>query len=448
MSDKIQLTDVFLKNVKPPERGQTDIWDAQIAGFGVRVSHTGTRTFVMVYRYQGDWRRDTLGKYPDVKLADARGKAEKARGDLRDGIDPRGKRKTARPAPKAQSFVTVVDAFIAGYVARNNRASTAAETERLLRSVFVPVWGRRALGEIKKADILHVIDGIMARGKPSSARHAFAAIRKFFNWCVERGHLDDSPWRTIKPPVKANSRDRVLSDAELALIWRAAEGQGWPFGRIVQLLMLTGQRRGEVVGLRWEELDLDAAVWTIPGSRTKNHKQHLVPLSPSVVAILKALPRIEGSEFAFPARGMPEQAYSGYSKGKRVLDADIDTVRRKEAVAAGRTADDIKHLDWTLHDLRRTAATGMARAGVAPHVVERILNHVSGTFGGVAGVYNRFQYLDEMRAALELWETHIARLADTACASRKLITSLQLQKRGQQVGAHQDAPDDQEQHLD
>ena len=304
MSDKIQLTDVFLKNVKPPERGQTDIWDAKIAGFGVRVSHTGTRTFVMVYRFQGDWRRDTLGQYPDVKLADARGKAEKARGDLRDGIDPRGKRKTSRPAPKAESFVTVVDAFIVGYVARNNRASTAAETERLLRSVFVPVWERRALGEIKKADILHVIDGIMARGKPSSARHAFAAIRKFFNWCVERGHLDDSPCRTIKPPVKANSRDRVLSDAELALIWKAAEGQGWPFGRIVQLLMLTGQRRGEVVGLRWEELDLDAAVWTIPGSRTKNHKQHLVPLSPTVVAILKALPRMEGSEFAFPARGM------------------------------------------------------------------------------------------------------------------------------------------------
>ena len=392
MTDKIQLTDVYIRKMAAPERGQVDIWDAKISGFGIRCSASGTKTFVMVYRYRGDWRRDGLGQYPATSLQEARRKAETARAELSEGKDPRDRRTSSRPAPKADGFGATVEAFITGYVKRHNRASTAEETERLLRSVFVPVWDRYALTDIRKPDVLAVIDSIMERGKPSSARHAFAAIRKFFNWCTERGLLDDSPCRTIKPPVKANSRERVLTDPELSIIWQAAEGQGYPFGRIVQLLMLTAQRRGEVVGMRWEELDLDGGLWTIPSSRTKNHKSHMVPLTAGAVAVLRQVPRSDTSPLVFPARGMPEQAYSGYSKGKRTLDASA------------------KLHDWTLHDLRRTAATGMARAGVPPHVVERILNHVTGTFGGVAGVYNRFQYLDEMRGALEPWARHIGRL--------------------------------------
>jgi integrase len=402
MADKIQLTDVFLRKMKSPERGQTDIWDAKVPGFGVRVSATGTRTFVMVYRFRGDWRRDSLGQYPRLSLQEARAKAERARADLSEGKDPRAGRETARPAPKTESFGAAVDAFIAGYVKRQNRESTAGETERLLRSVFVPVWERRALGDIGKPDVLAVIDGIMDRGKPSAARHAFAAIRKFFNWCTERGLIDDSPCRTIKPPAKARSRERVLNDAELTLIWEAAAAQGIPFGTIVQLLMLTAQRRGEVVGMRWDELELDAGMWTIPGSRTKNHKPHVVPLTPTAVTILRKTPHHVGSPFVFPARGKPDQPYSGYSKGKRTLDAAIGL-----------------H-DWTLHDLRRTAATGMARLGVPPHVVERILNHTAGTFGGVAGVYNRFQYLPEMREALKLWEAQLASIARAADGNERL----------------------------
>lgn len=399
MAEKTQLTDVLLRKMRAPERGQTDIWDAKISGFGIRVSASGTKTFVMVYRFKGKWRRDSLGQYPTISLQEARSKAERARADLSEGKDPRGGRETARPAPKSESFGAAVAAFIAGYVKRHNRASTAGETERLLRAVFVPVWERRALAEIRKPDVLDVIDGIMDRGKPSAARHAFAAIRKFFNWCTERGLLEDSPCRNIKPPVKANSRERVLTDPELSIVWQAAVEQGQPFGTIVQLLMLTAQRRGEVVGMLWAELDLDGGLWTIPGSRTKNHKPHMVPLTETAVAVLKETPRLVDSPFVFPARGMPDQAYSGYSKGKRSLDAAADL-----------------H-DWTLHDLRRTAATGMARAGVAPHVVERILNHVSGTFGGVAGVYNRFQYLPEMRAALMLWEEHLLKTVEAARAA-------------------------------
>ena len=268
----------------------------------------------------------------------------------------------------------------------------------MLNAVFVPVWKDKPVGAITRADVLAVIDHIQAQGKPSAARHAFSGIRKFFNWCVERGLIEQSPCLTLKSPGRQSARERVLSDDELAEVWRGTEEIGWPFGSIVKLLALTAQRRGEVVRMQWAEIDAKAKLWTIPGSRTKNHRTHAVPLTDTALAIIASLPRFAGSPFVFPARGKPDQAYSGYSKGKRELNA-VCTVE-----------------DWTLHDLRRTAATGMARAGVPPHVVEKILNHTTGTFGGVAGVYNRFNYQSEMRSALEAWEQHILALENVELA--------------------------------
>jgi integrase len=392
MRQGAELTDVFLRKMRPPEQAQIDVWDRSIAGFGVRCSRAGTKTFVLVYRVRGKWRRMSLGRYPNLKLADARKRAHAALREVSAGRDPQAAKGTTRTAAPG-SFGATVETFIASYCKHQNRASTAAETERMLRAVFVPVWEKHSLHDIAKTDVLDVLRGIMERGTPSAARHAFATIRKFFNWCVEQELIETSPCLTIKPPAKANSRDRVLIDAELAVIWKASADEGYPFGPILQLLALTAQRRGEVVGMRWDELQLETAepVWMIPANRTKNNRPHVVPLTLTVVAIIKALPRFT-SEFVFPARGKPEQAYSGYSKGKRAVDAAANLY------------------DWTLHDLRRTAATGMARAGVPPHVVERILNHVSGTFKGVAGVYNRFGYLPEMREALLAWEAHIKKM--------------------------------------
>lgn len=393
-----ELTDVFLRKMRPPEQAQIDIWDRSIPGFGVRCSRKGTKTFVLVYRVRGKWRRMSLGRYPTVKLADARKRADAALREISAGRDPQAAKGTTRTAPPG-SFGATVESFIADYCKQQNRASTAAETERVLRSVFMPLWEKHSLHDIAKPDVLDVLRGIMERGTPSAARHAFATIRKFFNWCVEQGLVETSPCLTIKPPAKAGNRDRVLNDAELAVIWRASTEESYPFGPIVQLLALTAQRRGEVVGMRWDELQLEIPepVWTIPASRTKNNRPHVVPLTPMAISIIQTLPRLT-SVFVFPARGKPDQAYSGYSKGKRAVDKAADL-----------------H-DWTLHDLRRTAATGMARARVPPHVVERILNHVSGTFKGVAGVYNRFGYLPEMREALMIWEAYIHHLTSGAGA--------------------------------
>lgn len=388
---KSSFTDMFLRKVAPPSEGRVEYYDGKLAGFGVRISKGGRKTFFVVGRQGKAFRRVSLGHYPEVTLEKARRKAQDTLRALEDGTNIE-----VADAPRVQTsalaFEDAVANFVETYCAHQNRASTAGETERVLRSVFVARWRGRPLAAISKIDVLAVLDEIMAAGTPSAARHAFAAVRKFFNWCVERSMVLQSPCLTLKPPAKAQSRDRVLDDRELAAVLTAAEKQGWPFGPIVQLLALTAQRRGEVVGMQWEEIDLNAKVWKIPGGRTKNHKLHIVPITETVAELLKQLPRIDGSSFVFPARGYTDRPYSGYSKGKRELDA-----------LCGQSG-------WMLHDLRRTVATGMAREGVAPHVVERLLNHVSGTFGGVAGIYNRFGYLDEMCAALELWERRLKQL--------------------------------------
>jgi integrase len=300
------------------------------------------------------------------------------------GIDPANEKKLARDSYQSRLFPTVLDDFIENYAKRKTRSWR--ETDRILHQEFVAVWRKLPITQITRHTMNSVLDAIVKRGTPSAANHAFAAIRRFFNWCVERGHLDHSPCIGMKAPSKVVSRDRVLKDEELAAIWLAAEKMGWPFGSLVQLLILTGQRRNEISGLCWQHLDLDQGLWTQPAEGNKSARVHVVPLSPLASQIIRSLPRVH-DKFVFPARGK-DNPISGFSKWKRKLD-ELSGVR-----------------NWTLHDLRRTAATGMAALSVPPHIVELVLNHQSGTLGGIAGIYNRFQYLEERREALELWSKH------------------------------------------
>ncbi|MGE0023215.1 MAG: tyrosine-type recombinase/integrase [Hyphomicrobium sp.] len=381
------LNDLTIRKLAAPAEGVAQFPDGSIPGFGVRVTSNGVKSFYLAYRHHGKSRRLNLGRYPTTKLQKARAKAFAALSEIEEGRDPSGE------SSKAEDFGSALDAFVGGYCKRYNRPSTAAETERLLRVYFLPIWQRRSIETITKADVAAALEPVMKRGSQMAARHAFAAVRKMFNWMVEQGAIETSPCVGMKAPAKAGSRDRVLSDGELKAIWNNATTIGYPFGPIVQILMLTAQRRGEVAAMMWADVDTEKGIWTIPGDRTKNGKTHAVPLCPSVLTVLAEV-TCTSSPFVFPARGKPEQPYSGYSKGKRELDAAADL-----------------H-DWTLHDIRRTAATGMARLGIAPHVVERVLNHVSGTFAGVAGIYNRFRYEDEMRGALLAWERQVMAIVD------------------------------------
>jgi integrase len=210
-------------------------------------------------------------------------------------------------------------------------------------------------------------------------------------------------WRPGPPPA----RERVLTPAELRAFWAATDRVGEPFGAALKLLLLTGARRDEVAGMRKQELSEDGATWTLPGERTKNHRAHVVPLPPLAQRILADVPHIEGP-FVFTTTG--KKPISGFSRMKARLDGLMLAAAQEQAKAAGRVPDAVSIPPWRVHDLRRSAATGMAELGIAPHIVEACLNHVSGARAGVAGVYNRATYAAEKETALMRWAAHVEAL--------------------------------------
>lgn len=385
------LTDLLIKNRKPGA-AREEVPDGKVSGLYLVVQTTGAKSWAVRYRFGGAPKKLTVGPYPAIDLATARKKAQEALGEVARGIDPAAQKQAvkvaARQAKRAQ--LDLVEKVVADFVERYAKPKTRdwRETQRLLHKDIVPEWQGRRLSEIGRADVHALLDKIVDRGAPVGANRTFAQLRKMCRWAVERGLIERSPCEGLSAPSVEKSRERVLSGAELGVVWRAAEGLGFPFGPIVRLLILTGQRRDEVAGLRWEEIDLERRVWTLPAERSKNRRSHVVPLSRQAVDILQSLPRFEGSEFAFSPGKTPP---SGFSKAKPRLDK---MVARKEGQGLQ---------PWVLHDLRRSVASGMAEIGVDLHVVERCLNHVSGSFGGIVSVYQRHGYADEMRAALDAW---------------------------------------------
>ena len=226
-------------------------------------------------------------------------------------------------------------------------------------------------------------------------------LRTFFGWAGANDFVTADPTAGVRRPAKEAQRDRVLSDCEIAAFWIASDGLGNPFGFLFRLLLLTAQRESEVAGMRWSELNLANKIWTIPGSRAKNGKPHIMHLSALALKTIEALPRIAGQDLLFSRTG--GRPASGFSAAKKRLDMRMLKAKCDDDEAGELPA-------WTLHDLRRTATTGMARLGIAPHVADKVLNHSAGTIRGVAAVYNRFEYLDERRIALEAWGRFVERL--------------------------------------
>jgi integrase len=279
--------------------------------------------------------------------------------------------------------------FIERHVRRSNRQRSAKGTEGLLRHHVLPYWHGRPIGEVTRRDILDVLDRVVDAGTPIAANRTLAAIRKMFRWAVERDIIATSPCINIKPPAAERSRDRTLSDEELRQVWQAADKIGYPFGSVTKMLALTGQRRDEVSRMTWEEVDLKKRVWRLPAARTKNGRPHEVPLSTTAISILKAAPRLVSSPYVFTTNGATPA--SGFAKNKKRLD--------------GLLPADMP--PWRLHDLRRTVASGLARLGVGLPVVEKILNHTSGTFKGVLAVYQKYDFRSEREKALQLWGQHV-----------------------------------------
>lgn len=363
-----------------PGPKRLDVWDTVLQGFGIRVSPSGRKVWFVVVRPGGHPKRVSIGTYPAISLADAREAAGKIIREVQLGV--------FEPAPRAAipTLGETIPLFIQMYAKPKNRGWKAHE--RVLHK-FEALFNR-PLNEIKRNEVARALDVLIGSGMTGGANRALAAIKKLMSWALDRGMIEVNPIAGLKPPAKEQSRDRVLSDTELAALMRAAEVEGYPFGNLFKLLAFTAQRRGEVSDMRWSEIDFGRNIWTIPAARSKNGQAHDVPLASEVIAIIRSAPRFLGSDYVFSTTG--KSPISGFG---RVKD------RLNHAVGA---------TDWRTHDLRRTAASGMARLGIAPHVVEKVLNHRSGIISGVAAVYNRYGYDKEKRDALVAWADHLTKL--------------------------------------
>jgi integrase len=376
---KRKLTTKFIESLPPAEGKRYEARDSLIPGLHLRVSATGGKVWYLSARVDRRNRRIKLGSYPALSLSDAR---ERARDVLRD-IDIGTFEKSDAGSPKAPvpTLGEVIPQFIELHAKPRNRDWRGTKSILTKFAAF----NATPIDQIKRADVVRALDAIVASGAPTRANRALAAIKKLMNWCIDRGIIETSPVASLRPPTKEIARDRVLSDDELVACWHTDASEGFPFAQFVQLLILTGQRRGEVAGMRWSELDTGNDLWTLPAKRTKNASSHIVPLAPLAIDILKSVPRFLDSDLVFTTNG--KTPISGFGRLKERLDG-----------AVGLDAE-----DWRFHDLRRTMATNLAMMRVQPHIIEAILNHKTGIVSGVAAVYNRHAYLDEKREALEQW---------------------------------------------
>jgi integrase len=411
----LRLTQAAANNLKPPASGRIEVWDSQLPGFGLRISSSGLKTWQCLYRVDGKPVREKLGTLAQIQnVADAREMARQSMTKARSGANPvedrrrkeeeEQRRVKADEARRKNTLAAVIDRYLAERPGdkgrRPMRAEYLVETARTLdKNVKQSALGKRPLDEIAGDDIKRLVRGI-AKDAPSQANHTLAYVKAMFGWAVDEGLIEKSPAAGVKMPAQKVERERALGDAEIRPFWLACDGIGWPFGPLAQLLLLTAQRRDELAHATWGEFDLDKQTWVLPSERTKNGRAHIVHLSPLALEILEKLPRLASKKGWVFTTGLSsaDTPVSGFGRGRERIAAAMAEISGEEVAP------------WTLHDLRRSAATGMASLGIAPHVVDKILNHSSGKIAGVAKIYNRFEYLTERRAALEAWARHVEAL--------------------------------------
>jgi integrase len=380
---------ITLTTVKTLAPGEA-IWDDAVRGFGVRRQKKAA-SYIIKYRAAGGTQRlYTIGAHGRWTPDTARKEARRLLGLVASGADPASQKADARREAN-NTLRGVIDSYLRVV---QQKPRTLADTRRYLLDEWKPLHSH-PIASIRRRDIsLRVAE--IAESRPVIAIRARAALSAMFSWAIREGYdIPANPVLGTNCPPEPASRTRALADAELRSIWRACTDDD--FGRIVRLLILTGQRRDEIGGLRWSEIE--PAGLRLPATRTKNAREHSLPLVPAARALLP--PRRDG-DFIFGAgprrRGDPPRGYSGWTKSRQALDARIASVGARPLEP------------WVIHDIRRSVATGLAELGVHPHIIEAILNHVSGHRAGVAGVYQRARYSDQMQSALARWADHIAAL--------------------------------------
>lgn len=420
----MKLTDRAVEDAQCPD-GRKDVllFDDALKGFGLRVTAGGKRVFIFQYRVGSTVRRTPLGEWgTELTLAQARKRAETLRGQVRERRDPVSEQKAkqaatlaaeaeakAAAAREAYTVDTLIEQWTSHHLATRSvsyRKRVPAELRRALKK-----WLAAPAEAFDRTDAVRVLDKTKAASGPVAANRLRAEARACWGWATKRGALASNPWEaTPRPLERETARERVLTDEELGIIYDRAGALTAPWGALVRLLILTGQRRGEVAGMRWDEVNLDAGTWTLPGDRTKNGHPHTVPLTAEAVALVREVKRRKGAVFVF--EGPRKTAVSGFGKFKARLDEALDEAARE----ANRKA-----VPWVLHDLRRTMATGLQRLGVRLEVTEALLNHVSGSRSGIVGVYQRHGWETEKVAALKGWTAHVLQAATRRAEASNVV---------------------------
>lgn len=384
-----KLTEVSVAGITVPAgKAEIIVFDAALPGFGVRKLVSGRATYMVKYEIAGRQRKVTLGVVVPGKCAEMRHKAADILSKARLGRDTAGELKAAAKARSVATMRELIPRFLKAKEGRGS-AEYHYQLSLFLNRYWQPLH-KFETSEIERRHIVVVLDKLAGAHGKVGADRAKSALSVFFAWSIEHGYRDTNPAANISKRAASGSRERVLTQPELIAVWNAC-GDAWEYGRIVRLLILTGQRREEIGGLMWPEVNFDKAQIELPPARTKNKRPHLIPLSDEAVAILKAIPRWAGRDLAF---GSGAGGFSGWSKAKQHIDAKLPGMAQ-----------------WRVHDLRRTFVTMISEQGFAPpHVVEALVNHVSGSKAGIAGVYNRAVYAAEKRQALDLWSAHIGAL--------------------------------------
>jgi integrase len=378
----------------PKGKDEHIFWDDTLIGFGLRLRRAGDRvrkTWVIAYRVPGRQRRMIVGDAIKVKAAEARERAKKLLAQVELGGDPQGDKKDRREKDDV-TLRSVIKDFL------DAKTGVKAGTLGLLRHYLLGPLGRRAerqgmkpyleglhrmsIDRVGRKDIAACLLRVSKQSGEPTAIALRSGLNSLFAWSMQMGLVESNPViGSFKPPKQA-SRDRVLSDSELAMIWKALADDD--YGKVIRLLILTGCRRAEIGGMQWSEFSPDMSTWTLPPSRSKTGKPHKLPVTPLMREVIASIWRRDGHDNLFGRK-----QFTGWATGKGTLDEKLGL------------------RPWVTHDIRRSTATGMANIGVLPHVVEEVLNHQSGSKAGVAGIYNRGLYEKEVRDAMLRWSDHI-----------------------------------------
>lgn len=418
-----RLTKTVVEAVETrPDKPKSDVylWDGgkgSVSGFGFKLTPAGGRSFVFQYRIRGAKadRRYKIGRFGDWTVETARERAKELRRMVDAGIDPldhdKAQVKLAERAKRDavdRAFGVVADRWLEEYKTERRqkgarkgrvRSDSTIQMVETATSFLKKQFGSQRIDEIEDIEINSAIGKVPA-AQAATRRNTFASARILWGWAQRERLLADNPFDRLEAPAAPQSRERILTDDEMGVFWRASRKMPYPFGPAFRLLALTGQRRDEVMEMEWSELDKAGRAWTIPGGRTKNGLPHLVPLSDAAMDEFTAL----APKGAWPAKGLiftttGKTAVSGHSGAKRRLDAAMLEVTK--ALGHDTVAG------WRIHDLRRTVATGFQKLGVRFEVTEAVMNHVSGSRGGIAGIYQRHGWAEEKREALTLWADHL-----------------------------------------